>query len=81
MLARMCVVTVRLVRRRVTASLRGGGSDDPLPEYCALRGQGGAVRRGTGKAAGGGYAQDIPGGAEEKVFAGAARHAQQETHR
>lgn len=77
----MYALTVRLVRRRVSASLRGVGSDDSLPESGALRGQGGAVRRGAGETAGGGYAQDIPGRAEEEVFAGTAGHAQQAAHR
>lgn len=77
----MYVITVRLVRRRVAASLRGVGSDDSLPESSALRGQGGAIRRGTGETAGGGNAQDIPGGTEEEVFAGATGHAQQEAYR
>lgn len=70
-----------VIRRRVAAPLRGVGSDNSLPQSRTLRGQGGPVRRGTGEAAGRGHAQDIPGGAEEEVLAGAAGHAQQETYR
>ena len=77
----MYVLTVCLVRHRVAASLRGVGSDDSLPESGALRGQRSAVRRGAGETSGGGYAQDIPGGAEEEVLAGTTGHAQQEAYR